>query len=119
MFPEDPKDAELGDEAEDLLSHWPLTDKSPEEWEDLAARIDARIKITQVGSTPDYLLESPLLEDHEVQRRSQPLASLRLAVGPLSRRIRRLAGACPGIVPGVSWRCTGLMGSSWRRSLGT
>jgi hypothetical protein len=72
MFPEDPKDPELGDEAEGLLTHWPLADKSPEEWEDLATRIDTRIKSTPVGSTPDYLLEAPLLEDHEVQRRSQP-----------------------------------------------
>lgn len=83
MFPEDPKDAEIGDEAENLLTHWPLTDKSPEEWEDLATRIDARIRITQVGSTPDYLLDAPLLEDHDVQRRSQPRMK-RPSVGSLT-----------------------------------
>lgn len=72
MFPEDPKDPELGAEAEELLTHWPVSDKSPAEWEDLAARIDARIKITDVGSTPDYLLEAPLLEEQDLLRRSHP-----------------------------------------------
>lgn len=72
MFPEDPKDPELSEEAEELLTHWPLTDKSPEEWEDLALRIDARIKITDVGSTPDYLLEAPVLEEQDLLRRSHP-----------------------------------------------
>lgn len=72
MFPEDPKDPELSEEAEELLTHWPLDDKSPAEWEDLALRIDARIKITEVGSTPDYLLEAPLLEEQDLLRRSHP-----------------------------------------------
>ncbi|HEY6725601.1 MAG TPA: hypothetical protein VI197_16305 [Polyangiaceae bacterium] len=72
MFPEDPKDPELCAEAEELLTHWPVGDKSPAEWEDLAARIDARIEITDVGSTPDYLLEAPLLEEQDLLRRSHP-----------------------------------------------
>ncbi|HEU5073260.1 MAG TPA: hypothetical protein VFU02_03790, partial [Polyangiaceae bacterium] len=72
MFPEDPKDPELGERAEELLSHWPVGEKSPAEWEDLAARIDARIQITEVGSTPDYLLEAPVLEEQDVLRRSHP-----------------------------------------------
>ena len=72
MFPEDPKDPELGTEAEELLTHWPLGDKSPAEWEELAAQIDARIKITEVGSTPDYLLGAPLLEEQDPLRRSHP-----------------------------------------------
>lgn len=72
MFPEDPQDPELGTEAEELLTHWPLSDKSPAEWEDLAARIDARIRITEVGSTPDYLLDAPLLEEQDLMRRSYP-----------------------------------------------
>lgn len=72
MFPEDPKDPELGERAEELLSHWPLGGKSPAEWEDLATRIDARIQSTEVGSTPDYLLEAPVLEEQDVLRRSHP-----------------------------------------------
>src|SRR6187455_1176256 len=72
MFPEDPKELELGEDAEELLSHWPLGEKSPAEWEELATRIDARIKITEVGSTPDYLLDAPIFEEQDVQRRSHP-----------------------------------------------
>jgi hypothetical protein len=60
--------------------------------------------------------------------RSQPLASLRLATGPLSSRRRRIgrrwAGVCsstvawPGTTTLADWRCTGVIGSSSRRSRG-
>lgn len=72
MFPEDPRDPRLIDEAEELLDHWPLPERDVSDWEALAKGIDARIRITQIGATPDYLLEAPLPEEREVQRRSHP-----------------------------------------------
>jgi len=99
MFPEDPKDLELGEEAEELLSHWPLSEKSPAEWDELAARIDARIKITELGSTPDYLLDAPIFEEQDVQRRSHPRMK-RPSAGSLAA-LAKASLATPGAADAV------------------
>src|SRR5690606_9202086 len=87
MYPDDPEEPRLLEQAEVLLADWPLKDKQPSDWEALASSIDAKVRVTAEGSTPDELLELPLADqehdEREVQRRSHPRMK-RLAEGSLT-----------------------------------
>jgi hypothetical protein len=76
MFSNDPEEPRLSDEAEELLANWPVPEKAPSDWEALAAAINQKIQLTEVGDTPDVLLEAPLpdaLDQERAQgRRSHP-----------------------------------------------
>jgi hypothetical protein len=60
MSTPDENEARLPEAAARLLEGWPAPAKSALEWEDAANRTVSRIRETEVGSTPDDLLEPPL-----------------------------------------------------------